>query len=68
MIVIVSLACEYSYLSILVSRRRSYCTGRRIGMGLSVFSVRDGPERERVSDGSVGATDTSKFRCPGPRG
>ena len=33
-----------------------------------MFSVRDGPERERVGDGSVGATDISKFRCPGPSG
>ena len=37
-------------------------------MGLSEFSNRNGPERERVSDGSVGATDISKFRCPGSRG
>ena len=53
---------------VLVSRRRSYCTGHSSGMGLSVFSIRDGPERERVGDGSVGATDISKFRCPGLSG
>ena len=36
--------------------------------GTSEFSNRDGPERERVGDGSVGATDTSKFRCSGLSG
>ena len=36
--------------------------------GTSEFSNRDGPEREHVGDGSVGATDISKFRCSGPRG
>ena len=34
-------------------------------MGLSEFSARDGPGRESVGDGSVGAIDMSKFRCPG---
>ena len=68
MIVIVSLTCKYPDILVLVSRRQSYCTGHSSGMGLSVFSVRDGPERERVGDGSVGATDISKFRCSGPSG
>jgi hypothetical protein len=55
-------------LSVLVSRRQSYCTGHSSGMGLSVFSARDGPVRERVDDGSVGAIDISRFRCPGLSG
>jgi len=58
----------YLVLSVLVSRRQTYCTGHSSGMGLSEFSVRDGPGRESVGDGSVGATDISKFRCPGSNG
>ena len=67
-LVILSLTCEYPDISVLVSRRRSYCTGHSICMGLSEFSVRDGPEREHLGDGSVGATGISKFRCSGPSG
>ena len=37
-------------------------------MGLTEFSARDGPVSERVDDGSVGAIDISKFRCPGSNG
>jgi hypothetical protein len=52
----------------LVSRRQTYCTGHSSGMGLSVFSARDGPVRERVDDGSVGAIDISRFRYSGLSG
>jgi hypothetical protein len=33
-----------------------------------VFSTRDGPVRERVDDGSVGAIGISRFRCLGSSG
>jgi hypothetical protein len=53
---------------VFASRRQSYCIGRSSGMGLSVFSARNGPVRERVDDGSVGAIDISRFRCSGLSG
>jgi hypothetical protein len=55
-------------LLVLVSRRQTYCTGHSSGMGLSVFSAGDGPVRERVDNGSVGAIDISRFRCSGLSG
>jgi hypothetical protein len=45
-----------------------YCTGHSSGMGLSVFSARDGHVRERVDDGFVGAIDISRFRFSGSSG
>jgi hypothetical protein len=48
---------------VLASRRQTYCTSYSSGMGLSMFSTRDGPVRERVDDGSVGAIDISRFTC-----
>ena len=52
----------------MVSRRQTYCAGHSLGMGLSEFFGRDGPETESVGDGSVGAIDMSKFMCPGSSG
>jgi hypothetical protein len=60
--------CQSLFDKSLVSRRQTYCTGHSSGMGLSVFSARDGLVRERVDDGSVGAIDISRFRCPGLSG
>jgi hypothetical protein len=52
----------------LVSRRQTYSIGHSSGIGLSMFSARESPVRERVDDGYVGAIDISRFRCPGLSG
>ena len=61
---ILTLYPHIQILFVLVSRRQTYCTGHSSGMGLSEFSARGGPCMERVGDGSVGAIDISRSRCP----